>query len=83
MLVQVKVIANASQDIVLGYENGILKMKCRAVPEKGKANAAVVELLANYFQVPKRAVIIVKGKTSSIKTVEIKGYEGHTALNKG
>jgi len=50
-----------------------LKVKCRATPEKGKANEAVIALLAKHFKVSKSNVVILRGKTSSKKVVEIKG----------
>jgi hypothetical protein len=37
----------------------------------GKANAAVVKLLADYYDVPKRAVSIMSGHKSRIKIVAI------------
>jgi len=37
----------------------------------GKANAAVIKLLADYYDVPKRALSIVSGRTSRIKIVAI------------
>jgi len=73
MKIQVKVIPKSSENRVVGFEGEILKVKCTTVPEKGKANEVVIELLAAYFQVPKRAVHIVKGAVSSKKIVEIEG----------
>lgn len=37
----------------------------------GKANAAIIKLLADYYDVPKRAVSIVSGHTSRIKIIAI------------
>lgn len=37
----------------------------------GKANAAVVRLLADYFNVPKTAVEIIRGHGSKIKFIKI------------
>lgn len=45
------------------------------VPEpahEGKANTAVIKLLAEYFSVSKSAVAIISGKTSRNKIIEIK-----------
>jgi uncharacterized protein YggU (UPF0235/DUF167 family) len=42
-----------------------------AAPEKGKANAAVVEVLAEALDLPKSALRIVSGETSPLKTVEV------------
>jgi uncharacterized protein len=50
-----------------------LKARVRAVPEDGKANAALVALLAARLDVPKSAVRIASGATARLKKVEIKG----------
>ena len=42
-----------------------------AAPERGKANAAVIELLAKELGVARSAVRITAGETSPLKTVEI------------
>jgi uncharacterized protein (TIGR00251 family) len=50
-----------------------LKVALAAAPEAGKANAALVELLAATLAVPCRNIAIVSGETSRRKIVEIKG----------
>jgi uncharacterized protein len=67
---------NASKDAIegLGEEASgqrYLKIRVRAVPEKGKANAAIEALLAKALGVPKSAVSVEKGETQRIKTVRI------------
>ena len=48
-----------------------LKVRVRAVPQKGKANAAIEQLLARALGLPKSAVSVEKGETQRIKTVRI------------
>lgn len=67
---------NASLDALVGEaidaEGGaVLKARVRAVPEKGKANAALVKLLAKRLGLGKTRLNVTKGKTSRVKTVEI------------
>jgi uncharacterized protein YggU (UPF0235/DUF167 family) len=50
-----------------------LAVRVRAVPEKGAANAALERLLADWLDVPKRAVSVVAGSTSRLKTVRLTG----------
>jgi uncharacterized protein (TIGR00251 family) len=50
-----------------------LQVKVRAQPEKGKANEAAIELLADAFGLPKRAFTITAGETDRLKTVRIAG----------
>jgi uncharacterized protein len=67
-----KVIPKSAKDEIVGLlEDGSLKIKITAAPEKGKANSAICEFLAAEFGVPKRNIEIVKGETSSRKLVVI------------
>lgn len=50
-----------------------LKVAVTAAPEGGKANEAVVALLAREFGVAKSAISVVSGATDRRKTVEIRG----------
>jgi uncharacterized protein (TIGR00251 family) len=67
---------NASRDAVEGLGEDaagevFLKVRVRAVPEKGKANAAIEQLIARALGIPKSAVSVEKGETQRIKTVRI------------
>ena len=67
-----KVAPKASRDEISGVmEDGSLKVKVTAPPDKGKANAAVCDLLSAAFGVPKRNVEILRGHTSTSKIVRI------------
>ena len=48
------------------------KVSVKAAPVDGKANEAVIKLLADYFTVPKSAVNLVFGQSSKQKIFEIK-----------
>jgi hypothetical protein len=50
-----------------------LKLAVGAPPEDGKANAAVIALLAAAMGVAKSAVFVVSGATDRRKVVEIRG----------
>ena len=54
-------------------EEGRLKIRVTVPPEGGKANKAVVELLAKTLKVPKSSIQIVRGETSRTKTVRVEG----------
>jgi len=72
MLITVKVIPRAHKNSIVSYDNGILKVRLHAVPEKGEANDELIEFLAEVFEFPKSSITIVRGHTSRIKHVEIK-----------
>ena len=72
MQISVKVIPKSSKTEIVGHlPDGTWKIKVAAVPEKGKANKALCEFLADYFEVPRTRVTIVSGETSHIKRIQI------------
>jgi uncharacterized protein len=70
---KVKVVPGARRTEVVGrYDDG-LKVRIAAPPEDGKANRALVEVLAERVGVKDDAVRIVRGHSSPQKVVEIEG----------
>ena len=74
----VRLTPKGGRDAIDGVETmsdgkAVLKARVRAVPEDGKANAALVELIAKALRVPRSAVTVVAGQTSRVKTLEIAG----------
>lgn len=59
------------EDVVDSLGQRILKIKVGQPPEDGKANKAMIEILAKYFAVKKSAVEIISGETSRNKIVKI------------
>ncbi len=51
--------------------DGIFLVYVKEVPEKGKANSAIIKLLAGYFKTTRANVKIVGGLTSKKKIIEI------------
>lgn len=51
----------------------VLKARVRAAPENGRANAALIELVAGLLGVPKRAVSIRAGATGRVKQIFVAG----------
>jgi uncharacterized protein YggU (UPF0235/DUF167 family) len=58
---------------LIGAHGGALKLEVQAAPERGKANVAVVAMLAEVFDVPRSSVSVVSGSTSRDKVVEVVG----------
>lgn len=73
VLLFVKVIPKSSSNTVVGLEGDRLKVKVTAVPEKGKANQAVIKLLSKYLGIPKSSITIISGETAKQKTVFLQG----------
>jgi uncharacterized protein (TIGR00251 family) len=71
MLLQIKVIPNASKTELVKTETGY-KARIQCVPVDGKANDALIVLLSKKFGIPKSDIEITKGKASRNKTIFLK-----------
>jgi hypothetical protein len=71
MYLKVKVIPNASNNEIVGWEGDFLKIRIQGVAEKGKANNSLISYLSKLFKIPKSSISIVKGEVSRFKTLEI------------
>lgn len=72
---RLRVKPGARRDRLIGTYGEALKLEVRAAPERGKANAAVVRLLAIAFDVKRPDVELVSGTGSQDKTVEIRNAD--------
>jgi uncharacterized protein (TIGR00251 family) len=76
--VTVRLTPKGGRDAIDGIEaladgSSVLKVRVRAIPSDGEANAALGRVLAKAFAVPPRDVEIISGHTSRIKRVKISG----------
>ena len=71
MRIKVKVITRASRNAIEKLREGEYRVWVTAVPERGKANEAVRELLALEFDVAKTLIRLTSGLTSSQKVFEV------------
>lgn len=71
MKISVKVKPKAGKEKVEKTEGGYIVI-LKAVPEKGKANEALVRVIAEYFGVARARVRVASGLKSKNKIVEIK-----------
>lgn len=75
---------NAIQGIAPDAEGGhVLKVAVTAVPENGKANQALVKLLAKEWKLPKSAFTLVAGATDRRKTLLVAGDAAALAAHLG
>jgi uncharacterized protein YggU (UPF0235/DUF167 family) len=73
-----RVTPNAGADRIEGVEtrddgSAVLRLRVAAVPDKGRANASAIALLAKALGVPKTAITLTAGETARLKTVVISG----------
>ena len=73
MLVRLKVVPGGSRDEVIGPLGDRLKVKVSAPPEGGRANRAVLALLAARLGVSPQALRLVSGETQPLKVVAVRG----------
>lgn len=78
--VAIRVTPKASRDKIDGLADEadgrqVLKVAVTVVPEDGKANDAVIKLLAKAWKVPRSSVSVVLGHTSRSKTLLVQGPE--------
>lgn len=78
LLLSLRVTPNAAVDRLEGTElrddgTAVLRLRVTAVPDKGKANAAVIALLAKALGLPKSSITIVSGETARLKTLRLTG----------
>ena len=69
--IEVRVQPRASSNEIVGYRDGVLRVRLQAPPVDGAANEALVRFLADEFGVPRRNVRIVLGLGSRNKIVEV------------
>lgn len=77
-----RVIPRSSRSAIDGVRDGRLLIRVTAAPVDSAANDAVIRLLSDALQVPRRAVSIVAGATGRNKTAEVKNQTaaGITAI---
>jgi uncharacterized protein YggU (UPF0235/DUF167 family) len=73
--VQVRVSPGGACDRVVGRYGDGWKVSVVAAPEDGKANAAVIRLLATELDLPRRDVTLVSGKAARTKVVALTGID--------
>jgi len=66
----------AKRNEVVGFKDGVLYAKVTALPQKGQANRALVELMAQTLGIPKSAIDIIRGQSSRSKVIAVQGLSG-------
>jgi len=66
---------NAKRNEVLGFAEGILRLKIAAPPVEGKANKELISFLSKTLGRNKSSITIDRGHTSKVKIVTILGLD--------
>lgn len=80
----VRLTPKGGRDAIEGWAAGAdgarhLKARVSAVPEAGKANAALIVLLAKALGVPKSTVAIASGESVRLKIISVRGEPTYLA----
>ena len=77
-----RVVPNARKDGPDGLHGDALKLRLRAPPVDGKANEALVRLLAKLCDLPRSRVVLLAGETSRDKRVLLAGLPATDAAGR-
>ena len=67
----VRLAPRAGRDEISGWQGGVLHVRVTAPPIDGRANAALLRLIADAAGVPQRDVRIVSGESARIKRLAV------------
>ncbi|MFN3603592.1 MAG: DUF167 domain-containing protein [Leptonema sp. (in: bacteria)] len=71
MRIRVHVKPNSSKKEIKQISDKEYSIKLHSSPEKGKANEELLKVLSEYFHVPQKKIIILKGEFSRQKIIEL------------
>ena len=71
MRITVNIKPNAKADIVEKAADGTFNVRVKAPAKEGKANEALIKILADYFDIPKSRIAIHSGLGSKRKIVDL------------
>ena len=73
--IDVRVVPRGSRASIEGVRDGALLVRVTAPPVEGAANDAVIGILADAFDLPRRDVRLVAGAHARRKTIELAGLD--------
>ena len=82
VILHVRVQPRARRQGIVGVVGQRLKLCVTAAPAAGRANAAVLAMIARLAQVPPSAVTVIRGTSSRDKTIRIAAVEPVVALGR-
>ncbi len=70
---KVRVQPGAKRGEIVGWQGDALRVRVQAPPVEGRANQAVIELLAEALGVPKSRLVVQMGQGSREKLIVVEG----------
>lgn len=75
LIIDIKVIPQSQDNRFVEFKNGILKIKIKGTPVKGKVNENLINFLAETFNISKSQIQMISGLTSPRKKIKILGLK--------
>jgi uncharacterized protein (TIGR00251 family) len=72
-IVHFHIVPNAKTNQVVGTHGDAIKIKLRAPAVDGKANATLLNFLAEQLEISKHAIVLERGQKSREKLIRIEG----------
>tara|TARA_R110000782_G_scaffold182437_6_gene272722 strand:+ start:66270 stop:66584 length:315 start_codon:yes stop_codon:yes gene_type:complete len=84
LLIAVRLTPKSAKETIGGMwqdEKGMhwLQASVRAVPEKGRANAALIQLIAKRLKLPAKGIVLESGDTGRLKRLRLVGHAEEAA----
>jgi uncharacterized protein (TIGR00251 family) len=79
---KLRVVPGAGRSEVVGRYGSAWKVRIGAAPERGRANAALVRVLAQRLRISRSEITIVSGHTGRDKVVELHGLSVDEATSR-
>ncbi len=74
--------ARAGRDEIVGPVGDAIKIRLKAPPVEGRANEALLDLLAKRLDVPRSSLTIIAGATARRKVVQVTGITADVAATR-
>ena len=71
MLIKVKVFPASKKEEIIKKKENSFEVKVKEKPIRGEANRAVIDVLSNFFNVPKNKIKLIKGFKQRSKIFKI------------
>jgi uncharacterized protein len=79
---KLRVIPGADRSEIVGRYGDAWKVRIGAAPERGRANAELLDLLSERLGVRRAELAIVSGHATRDKVVELRGLSAHEAAHR-
>jgi len=80
--ISLHVYPNAPRNEIVGFSDGVLRVKVAAPPVKGQANRELVAFLSQILGVGKSSLAIIRGHTSRNKLIAVSGFSQEEVLKR-